>query len=1005
MLSQTERDPSEEIKSLLKEGDAAFDKLDFEKARTSYQSALKISEAQKSLPGLADAYYGLGKTNLKLAQYEVALQFLKKAVESHELTSDKDGQGFDLIEMARVEIHRGNYKQAKSHSEKALGLHEESGNRKGIAEALHTIGIACFYLGQNDKTLEVGNRALRIFQEIGDQRGSATVLNLLGGTEVSLGNNQEGIKYFEKTLEIAKQIKDLKIIQVVQNNIAGIWWDEGNYDKALEHLHQSLKIAQEIGDKSSIAESWGNIGLILSQQGRYAEAMVSLQKQLKITEEIGSKDSTALCLQRIAEVRRSLGDSSAALQNLQECLRISQNSGHKWITCGCLEGIGYVYEEQSKYAEALEQHRKALRLREEIKDKRGVAMSYDSIGGALRKLGKYDESISYYQKSLKSLEDLGDQGRMASAYAGLALTQYEKGAFVETQQSLTEAIRISEERGIPESLWRSLHLRGKIQNDSGKKAEAIQSMKLAIDVIEGLRSQVASGEERTSYFQSKVDVYHNLIHLMVTEGKSAEALQYAEQSRARSFLDLLAEAKIDPQGALPPDLRERKKRLQSKYSMIQKRIRSESETQLKSHERLAELNEELKGLEEEFRILKRDIRIETPQYAELSYPQAPGLRQIQELLNDETALMEYTIGKHSSYLFTVTKRGLNIFELPDETEISNKVQELRSILQSADPLMEKLGGLSSRFSKVGFDLYNGLIQPAESSLSGITHLLIVPDGILNYLPFEVLLRKDSSQTPFSKMPYLLNEYQIRYVPSAAVLAAIQTREHHIVKDRKAMLAFANSSDDSETGQIRGSKSDVYSFLKIIDLPNLPYARIEVQQISKLYRDENVTTFFGQDATEGNVKQTQLDQYRKIHFAVHGLVHQEKPELSSLVMSLNEDENEDGYLMMREIFDLKLNSDLVVLSACKSGTGQNVRGEGVINLARAFIYAGTKSVIVSLWNVADQSTANLMKSFYQKMELKRMNPTVALTETKREMSRSEKYSHPYYWATFVLIGDE
>jgi CHAT domain-containing protein len=530
-------------------------------------------------------------------------------------------------------------------------------------------------------------------------------------------------------------------------------------------------------------------------------------------------------------------------------------------------------------------------------------------------------------------------------------------------------------------------------------------MKLAIDVIEGLRSQVASGEERTSYFQSKVDAYHDLIGLMVTEGRNAEAFQYAEQSRARSFLDLLAETKIDPQGALPPDLRERKKRLHSKYSTIQKRIRSESEKQVKSHERIAELNEELKGLEEEFRILQRDIRIETPQYAELSYPQAPRLQEIQELLNDETALFEYTIGKHSSYLFTVTKKGLNIFELPEETEISKKVQELRIALQSADPLLEKLGGLSSRYSQVGFDLYKVLIQPAESSLTGITQLLIVPDGILNYLPFEVLLRKDSSQTPFSKMPYLLNQYQIRYIPSATVLAAIQTREHRIMKDRKAMLAFASASKDSEEGQIRGSNSDVYSFLKTTDLPNLPYARIEVQEISKLYGDENVTTFLGANATEGNVKHSQLDQYSKINFAVHGLVHQEKPELSSLVMSLNENENEDGYLMMREIFDLKLNSDLVVLSACKSGLGQNIRGEGVINLARAFIYAGTQSVIVSLWNVADESTANMMKRFYQNMEQQRMKPTVALTETKREMIDSEKYSHPYYWATFVLVGDE
>jgi CHAT domain-containing protein len=297
------------------------------------------------------------------------------------------------------------------------------------------------------------------------------------------------------------------------------------------------------------------------------------------------------------------------------------------------------------------------------------------------------------------------------------------------------------------------------------------------------------------------------------------------------------------------------------------------------------------------------------------------------------------------------------------------------------------------------------LRPVEEIIKGKRRLLIAPDGPLYYLPFECLLMQPvrTDHPDFSKLPYIVRDFEVQYIPSASVLASMLSEKRLSAGKpaQKELLAFADPSLSAESG--KNTSSTVRSWVGT--LTQLPYTRTEVEGIASLYPTESVSVFVGNEATEKKLKQTDLEIYRRLHFASHGLIDEDKPEFSALVLSPDKEDSEDGFLTMREVFELKMNADLVVLSACKTGLGKTIRGEGVSGLSRAFLSSGAQNVLVSLWNVYDLSTATFMKDFYREMEQKDADKLKGLKDARVLMIQSGKYSHPYYWAPFVLVGSD
>ncbi len=303
------------------------------------------------------------------------------------------------------------------------------------------------------------------------------------------------------------------------------------------------------------------------------------------------------------------------------------------------------------------------------------------------------------------------------------------------------------------------------------------------------------------------------------------------------------------------------------------------------------------------------------------------------------------------------------------------------------------------FTEAGNSLYEELIKPAESFFTKKSELIIIPDGVLNYLPFEVLLTEKKTirnSATFSDMPFLVEKYPVSYAQSASVLKSLLSesiKKTNELQKKERFIAFADPEYNNST-EIHGEK-----------FKRLEYSSGEVENIASFFDKGASEIFLGKDATEENVKkENRFSGYNYIHFATHGLIDENNPDLSSLVLTKDNNSNEDGLLTASEIFNLKLNANLVVLSACQTGLGKLVRGEGMVGLTRAFMYAGTPSVLVSLWSVSDNSTSVLMGEFYKNLIRNKLSKTDALRKAQMTLLSDKKLAHPFYWAPFVLIGD-
>ena len=419
---------------------------------------------------------------------------------------------------------------------------------------------------------------------------------------------------------------------------------------------------------------------------------------------------------------------------------------------------------------------------------------------------------------------------------------------------------------------------------------------------------------------------------------------------------------------------------------------------------------------EQYQQIQTQIRTASPRYAALTQPLPLTLPEIQkQILDDNTILLQYSLGEDRSYLWVVTSTGLTSYELPKQVDIETAARAFRTAITSKHDKY-----IPQKVAEASANLGQMILQPAAAQL-GNKRLLIVPDGVLHYTPFQALTlaqtRGKNTNVP------LIVEHEIITLPSASSLAIL--RQNY--GDRKppsrtlAILADPVFSPDDE--RIKGkitqattekleannlglNQSLFRAYNRRWPPERLPFSRQEAQTISSLFPSASSSQKIDFDANRTNATEGSLANYQIVHFATHGLANSQNPELSGIVMSMVDDQGNlvNGFLRLTDIFNLKLAANLVVLSACQSGMGQNVKGEGMVGLTRGFMYAGAQRVAVSLWSVDDEGTAVLMQKFYQKMQEQKLAPAAALRAAQIEMMQQEKWQSPYYWAAFTLQGE-
>jgi CHAT domain-containing protein len=680
----------------------------------------------------------------------------------------------------------------------------------------------------------------------------------------------------------------------------------------------------------------------------------------------------------------------------------------------------------------------SLSLRRATGDKAGEATTLNNIGGVYKDLGEKQKALEFYNQSLPLSRATGDKATEAGTLNNIGLVYDALGEKQKALEFYNQSLPLSratrDKAGEATTLYNFAYL----ERNRGNLNVALTQVEAAITIIEDLRTKIGSQELRASYFaqvqnqgyyQFYIDLLMQLHKTNPNKGYDAQALHASERARARSLLELLTEANANIRQGVNPKLLDEERNLQQQLSAAEYNREQLFKGQY-TNKQLTEIKQQIETLLTRLQQLEGEIRVNSPRYAALKYPQPLNLQQIQQqVLDDNTLLLEYSLGEERSYLWAVTKTSITSYELLPRADIETAAQEFYKQLKSETGSIEE-----------GMKLSQMLLAPVVNQL-GNKRLLIVGDGALQSIPFAALpipegtspptplLQGEESNSPAPPslagkgvgglgFTPLLVQHEIVSLPSASTIGVLRSE----LKDRKpapktlvaiADPVFSPNDDRFKTSQpqptnaatipaeVKRSASDI-----AVNLDRLQYSRKEAEQILALVPENQRFSAFDFTANRTTATLPDLSQYRFIHLATHGLLNTVHPELSGVVLSLF-DENgadTDGFLRLNDIFNLNLPAELVVLSACETGLGKDVKGEGLVGLTRGFMYAGAKRVAVSLWSVNDTATASLMTKFYQQMLEKKLNPVAALRAAQLEMWKTEQWKAPYYWAAFVVQGE-
>ncbi len=689
----------------------------------------------------------------------------------------------------------------------------------------------------------------------------------------------------------------------------------------------------------------------------------------------------------------------------------------------------------------------------------------------------FDNALQAAGSSLAGVAKLGQVRRFrAASRTSLGDVSLRQGKFKDASKFYNDAIKGAQEDKRLDLIWpaqrglgRSLWLQATQEKDAKKaltlRESALTNYRDSLSTIETLREgSLRADESRTTFLASIKDVFDEaasayaamalLANTAAGTPLSGKALEYAseafrinEQSRARSLLDLLSETDAAITEGVPAELLKRKQENLDRQQDIADILTGINVSTEELKKKPSELDAELEKLQTEYEEIENQIRTASPRYATLTANKPLTLAEVQQnVLDDQTVLVEYALQTEDSYLFVASKSAVNLFKLPARANVDKLAMDLRAQLIPSK-LQRRIVGIDVAEANRGLGiasaapedvapfvaasnaLYKVVLEPAAGMI-GEKRLMVVADGALNYIPFEVLL-KTADSGDFSSLAYLVKSNEVVYAPSASVVGTI--KQQRTKATGRAMLIIAdpvfNSNDaraqkrtpaPATDAEVRGLgiQSAVADVSGTTPAPNpgmegLPLARLngtrtEADQISKLAKTSGsqADVWLDLDANEDNLTARDVSKYRIIHVATHGLLNAERPQFTGVVLSLVGNKSHDGFLRTDEVFNLRLGSPLVMLSACETGLGKEKRGEGVMGLTRAFMYAGAPTVGVSLWSVADKSTADLMTDFYRRLLStgEATTSSSALRGAQLAMISGKKYSAPFYWAPFVLVGD-
>jgi CHAT domain-containing protein len=895
--------------------------------------------------------------------------------------------------------------KAIEHYNQALAIRREIKDSYGEGESLNNIAVAYSALGKKEQALEYYKLALPLRRAGGDAAAEAATLGNIGLIHSHLGDMQKAKEYCQQSLRLWRAAGRREGEASALIGLGTIYGYTAETQQALDYLHQALRISREIKDRRGEAFALYNIGKLQGWLGEREKALDVFAQALDLFRAIADRNSEAMTLNSLGALEASSGARRKAFDCYELALSIWRATGNRYGEAHALLNLGELPGESDKKQIALDHYNQALALFREVKHPRGEALALNGLGRLYASSEESRKALDYYRQALPLWRNIGDRSGEAATLANLA----------------------------------------RVERDLGDLNEARRHIEPALDITEALRMKFASRQLRASYFGATqqhhelyIDVLMRLHRLRPSEGHDVSALGASERARARGLLEMLAEASADISEGIDAALLERERSLQKRINAsaeYQYRLLSERHTR----EQVEAAKRELDSLIDDSRQVEAKIRETSPRYAELKYPQPLGLPEIKRMLDPETLLLEYSLGEERSYLWAVTPTRVESFELPKRSEIEALARQSYGWLAAGETgaqLRARLARPVAKTPEWADALSRILLSPVASRL-GKKRLVIVADGALQYIPFAALPSPVPDRTYGTHKAYRINkpslliaDHEILSLPSASSLAALRRELAGRAPAPKIVAVIADpvfeesderikknggnvSAPNDKQAERGGAEQEVFrSVLEVSAadaqqrLQRLIFSRREADEITEMAGAGMSFKALDFKANRATALGPELSRYRIIHFATHGLLNSLHPELSGVVLSLVDEDgrSQDGFLRLHDIYNLKLGADLVVLSACKTGLGKDIKGEGLVGLTRGFLYAGAPRVVASLWKVDDRATAELMKLFYQRMLRDGLRPAAALRRAQIDMQKQPRWASPFYWAGFTLQGE-
>ena len=799
---------------------------------------------------------------------------------------------------------------------------------------------------------------------------------------------------------------------------------------------QLKEATSQDGNRTAASQAFAEAMQLLEQGTAQSkrQAIKKFEEALLLWRAVGNRAKEASTLREIAEVYFTLGEEQKTLSYYNQALTLSRAMGDKANEAFTLRAMAGVYASLSKYQQALAYDKQALSLFHALDMKALEAFTLNEIGRIYLLSGEAQQALSYDHQAQILWHVLDRKERLAFTLNKIGQAYFSLGDVHKALLSYNQALSLYRALADHPGEGRVLYRIADLERSRGNFKQALTQIEAAIKIVEQERTkeraEEASLERRTKflsyhhgYYELYIDLLMQLHKQQPLKGYEAQALKASEGTRARTLLEMLTEAKADIRQGVEPKLLERERALQQQLDVMEKRriqLLSGSDTAQQAEA----LETDIFNLLTQYREVQAQIRFTSPHYAALTQPQPLGLAEIQQrVLDDNTLLLEYSLGEERSYLWAVSKTGINSYELPKRAVIEAAAKHFRDAL-----IKPTQRNLPTRVAEASIALSQIILEPVATQL-GHNRLLIVSDGVLQYVPFAALTSPRPQPHLNHSQPLMMTN-EIINLPSASTLAV---QRHELVGRQPAtkMIAvladpvfnfdderlkitvganFPSHGEQTERSTTR-SQLDTLALERAarnadISVERLPFSRQEGERILALVPAAERMQAFDFAANREAVTNPQLSQYRIVHFATHGILDSKHPELSGLVLSLVNEKGEpqNGFLRLHDIFNLKLSAELVVLSACQTGLGEEIWGEGLVGLTRGFMYAGAKRLLVSLWSVDDEATSELMSRFYKKMLQDGLHPTAALRATQIEMLQDTHWKSPYYWAAFTLQGE-